>query len=139
MYGMEDSNHPNWYIWNKKKGKTVISLSNTPSSSHQISINQYTLPKLPIKQKQEFQKHMAMYYYATGTSFQCIEDIHLKNAIKSLWPDDSLLPNRKQLSSTLLDKCHQEVLTKVKTCMTCSTCCLTTDGWFNIKSDPVVN
>ena len=61
------------------------------------------------------------------------------NAIKLLWPDDSLLPNRKQLSSTLLDKCHQQVLTKIKIRMKGLTCCLTTDGWSNVKNDPVVN
>ena len=60
------------------------------------------------------------------------------NAIKLLWPDDSLLPNRKQLSSTLLDECHQEVLTKVRMCMTYSTFCLTIDGWSSVKNDPVV-
>jgi hypothetical protein len=37
---MEDCNHPDWFIWNKKKGKTVASLSNTPRFSHQTSINQ---------------------------------------------------------------------------------------------------
>jgi Protein of unknown function (DUF 659) len=82
---------------------------------------------------------MAMHYYATGNSFHCIDNFHLKNAIKLLWPDDSLLPNKKQLSFTLLDKRHQEVLTKVKTCMKGSTCCLTTDGWSNVKNDLTVN
>ena len=82
---------------------------------------------------------MAMNYYATGISFQCIKDFHLKYAIKFLQLGDSLLPNRKHLSSNLLDKCHQEVLTKVKTCMKGSTCYLTTDGWSNVKYDPVIN
>ena len=76
MNGMEDCNRPDWFIRNKKKGKTVASLSNTPSFSHQTLINQYALPKLSIKQKQEFQKNMAMHYYATWISFQCIEDFH---------------------------------------------------------------
>ena len=80
-----------------------------------------------------------MHYYATRNSFQCIDNFHLKNAIKLLQPDDSLPPNRKQLFSTLLDKCHQEVLTRVKMCMKGSTCCLTTDGWSNVKNDPMVN
>ncbi|KAH6576100.1 hypothetical protein BASA62_001646 [Batrachochytrium salamandrivorans] len=105
-------NHPDWYVRNKKKCKTVSSSSNTPNSSHQASIKQYALSKLSVKQKQEFHKHMAMHYYATGTSFQRIEDLHLKNAIKSLRPDDNLLPNRGQLSSTLLNECHQEVVAK---------------------------
>ncbi|KAH9275445.1 hypothetical protein BASA83_002219 [Batrachochytrium salamandrivorans] len=137
MNEMENCNHPDWYVRNKKKCKTVSSSSNTPNSSHQASIKQYALSKLSVKQKQEFHKHMAMHYYATGTSFQRIEDLHLKNAIKSLRPDDNLLPNRGQLSSTLLNECHQEVVAKVDTRMKSSTCCLTTDGWSNINDDPV--
>ncbi|KAJ1330272.1 hypothetical protein BSLG_009587 [Batrachochytrium salamandrivorans] len=126
--GMKNFNRPDWYVRNKKN-KTVSSSSNTPSSSHQASIKQYALSKLSVKQKQKFHKHMAMHYYATGTSFQRIENLHLKNAIKSLRPDDNFLPNRRQLSSTLLYKCHQEVVAKVDTRMKGSTCCLTTDGW----------
>ncbi|KAH6596166.1 hypothetical protein BASA50_005206 [Batrachochytrium salamandrivorans] len=135
--GMKNFNRPDWYVRNKKKCKTVSSSSNTPSSSHQASIKQYALSKLSVKQKQKFHKHMAMHYYATGTSFQRIENLHLKNAIKSLRPDDNFLPNRRQLSSTLLYKCHQEVVAKVDTRMKGSTCCLTTDGWSNINDDPV--
>ncbi|KAH9275057.1 hypothetical protein BASA83_002771 [Batrachochytrium salamandrivorans] len=78
-----------------------------------------------------------MHYYATGTSSQRIENLHLKNAIKLLRPNDNLLPNKKQLSSTLLNECHQEVVAKVDTRMKSSTCCLTTDGWSNINDDPV--
>ncbi|KAH9276817.1 hypothetical protein BASA83_000328 [Batrachochytrium salamandrivorans] len=136
---MEDYDRPDWYVRNKKKCKTVSSSSNTPNSSHQTSIKQYALSKLSVKQKPEFHKHMAMHYYATGTSFQRIENLHLKNVIKSLRPDDNLLPNKRQLSSTLLNECHQEVVAKVDKRMKGSTCCLTTDGWSNINDDPVVN
>ncbi|KAH9275053.1 hypothetical protein BASA83_002767 [Batrachochytrium salamandrivorans] len=139
MNGMENCNRPDWYVRNKKKCKTVLSSSNTPNSSYQASIKQYALAKLSVKQKKEFHKHMAMHYYATGTSFQRIENLHLKNAIKLLRPNDNLLPNKKQLSSTLLNECHQEVVAKVDTRMKSSTCCLTTDGWSNINDDPVVN
>ncbi|KAJ1340196.1 hypothetical protein BSLG_005189 [Batrachochytrium salamandrivorans] len=93
--GMKDYDRPDWYVWNKKKCKTVLSSSNTPNSSHQASIKQYALSKLSVKQKPEFHKHTAMHYYATGTSFQRIEDLHLKNAIKLLRPNDNLLPNKK--------------------------------------------
>ncbi|KAH6569974.1 hypothetical protein BASA60_007997 [Batrachochytrium salamandrivorans] len=72
-----------------------------------------------------------------GPLSQRIEDLHLKNAIKLLRPNDNLLPNKKQLSSTLLNECHQEVVAKVDTRMKSSTCCLTTDGWSNINDDPV--
>ncbi|KAH9268583.1 hypothetical protein BASA84_000188 [Batrachochytrium salamandrivorans] len=113
---MKGCDRPDWYVRNKKKCKTVSSSSNAPSSSHQASIKQYAFPKLSR-----------------------IEDLHLKNAIKSLRPNDNLLPNKNQLSSTLLNECHQEVVAKVDTRMKGSTCCLTTDGWSNINDDPVVN
>ncbi|KAH6573046.1 hypothetical protein BASA60_006213 [Batrachochytrium salamandrivorans] len=111
---MKGCDRPDWYVRNKKKCKTVSSSSNAPSSSHQASIKQYAFPKLSR-----------------------IEDLHLKNAIKSLRPNDNLLPNKNQLSSTLLNECHQEVVAKVDTRMKGSTCCLTTDGWSNINDDPV--
>jgi hypothetical protein len=82
---------------------------------------------------------MALHYFATSTSFQWIEDVHLKEAIKILRPDDGLLPNRKQLATTLLDQCHQELKTKVDQHMKNATACLTTDGWSNINNEAVVN
>ncbi|CAM6021827.1 unnamed protein product [Sphagnum balticum] len=68
------------------------------------------------------------HYYATGTSFQCVEDLHLKNAIYALHPDKSLLPSHKQLGSTLLDKCHAELLSKVNLRLNGATVRLTTDA-----------
>ncbi|KAH6573073.1 hypothetical protein BASA60_006241 [Batrachochytrium salamandrivorans] len=111
---MKGCDRPDWYVRNKKKCKTVSSSSNAPSSSYQASIKQYAFPKLSR-----------------------IEDLHLKNAIKSLRPNDNLLPNKSQSPSTLLYECHQEVVAKVDTRMKGSTCCLTTDGWSNINDDPV--
>jgi hypothetical protein len=56
---------------------------------------------------------MAIYYYATGTSFQRVEDVPLKEAIKTRRPDDNLLQNRGQQASTLLDSYHNYLRVKV--------------------------
>jgi hypothetical protein len=88
---------------------------------------------------QLFQQKMAMHFFATGTAFQRIEDSHLKAAIRCLRSDENLLPNRKQLATTLLDVCHKDLLSKVTKYMTGSTACLITDGWSNVMNDPIVN
>jgi hypothetical protein len=71
---------------------------------------------------------MALHYYATGTSFQRVKDLHLKNAIRALCADKSLSPSRKQLDSTLLDKYHAEFFSKVNLRLNGATMCLTTDA-----------
>jgi hypothetical protein len=69
-----------------------------------------------------------MQYYTTGSSFQRVEDVHLIAAIKTLRPDDGLLPNRRQLATSLLDACHEDVKTKVAKGMIGATSCLISDG-----------
>jgi hypothetical protein len=49
----------------------------------------------------------------------------MKNTICALCLDESLLPSRKQLDSTLLDKCHAELDLHLSG----ATVCLTTDAW----------
>ena len=57
---------------------------------------------------------MAMHFYATGASFQRIEDCHLESAVAVLRPDPNLLSNRKKLESVLLDKCYTDIKGRVK-------------------------
>jgi hypothetical protein len=80
-----------------------------------------------------------MHYYATGSSFQRVEDVHLIVAIKTLHPDDGLLPNRRQLATSLLDVCHEDVKTKVAKGMIGATSCLINDGWSNVNNDAIIN
>ncbi|CAK9875378.1 unnamed protein product [Sphagnum jensenii] len=102
MNGMEEDDEcPEWYRRNKKGAtqpipvvKNVGSMSGV-NSSLQSSIKQYALPAISKTQKAKFQKHMALHYYATGTSFQHVEDLHMKNAICALRPNESLLPSHK--------------------------------------------
>jgi hypothetical protein len=145
MNDMEDGKRPEWYRRNKKGATRLVIVAknagsmSSVSSSLQSSIKKYALSTISKTHKAKFQKHMAIHYYATGTSFQRVEDLHLKNVIYALRPNKSLLPSRKQLGSILLDKCHAEVLSKVDLRLSGATVCLTTDAWSNIKNDFVIN
>jgi hypothetical protein len=134
MNGMEEDKSPAWYTANKKPRKplsTVVSVSTSsvaPSSSRQHSIKEFAIPVVSKQQKVQFQKHIAMHYYATGSSFQRVEDVHLIVAIKTLRPDNGLLPNRRQLATSLFDTCHKDVKTKVAKGMIGATSYLINDG-----------
>ncbi|CAM6025351.1 unnamed protein product [Sphagnum balticum] len=75
MNGMEDGERPKWYRRNKKGDVRLVPVAKNAgsmfgvSSSLQSSIKQYALLVVSKTQKAEFQKHMALHYYATGTSF----------------------------------------------------------------------
>ena len=48
-------------------------------------------------------------------------------------------PAKKQLASTLLEKCHQELQSKVNVHMKVATSCFTSDVWSNIKNGSIMN
>ena len=48
-------------------------------------------------------------------------------------------PAKKQLASTLLDKCHQELQSKDNMHMKGATSCLTSDVWSNIKNGSIMS
>jgi hypothetical protein len=79
----------------------------------QSSIKNHLLPAVSAKEKAAFQTHIALHYYATGTSFQRVEDGHLARAIAMLRPDGNLLPDRRKLASGLLDKCYGDIKSRV--------------------------
>jgi hypothetical protein len=144
MNVMEIAERPDWYNGNirGKKDTTstaLASLLKAVFASRESSIKSFALAKLTSREKLVFQKHMAMRYFVTCTSFQRIGDTHLKAAIQSLRPNDNLLPNRMQLAYTLLDECHQAIVKKVDVRVNGATWCLTTDAWSNVRYDPVVN
>ncbi|KAH8951921.1 hypothetical protein BDL97_09G056800 [Sphagnum fallax] len=145
MNGMEEDKRPTWYTANKKPRKplsmavSVLTSSMAPNSSCQRSIKEFVVHVVSKQQKVQFQKHITMHYYATGSSFQRVEDVHLITAIKTLRPDDGLLPNRRQLATSLLDACHKDVKTKVAKGMIGATSCLISDGWSNVNNDAIIN
>jgi hypothetical protein len=56
-----------------------------------------------------------------------------------LSPHDGLLPNRRQLATSLLNACHEDVKTKVAKGMIGATSCLINDGWSNVNNDAIIN
>ena len=82
---------------------------------------------------------MVMHLYATGASFQRIEDCHLESAVAVPRPDPNLFPNRNKLAYVLLDKFYTDIKGRVDDRLAKAVVCITTDGWTNIKNNTVVN
>jgi preprotein translocase subunit SecD len=89
MSGKDISDRPEWYVGYKKARLSSSSLQQVTSTSdkRQASISTFMFPKVDKATKERFQKHFAMHYYVTGTSFQRIEDPNLREAIKVLRPE----------------------------------------------------
>jgi Protein of unknown function (DUF 659) len=146
MNGMAISDRPEWYQGPKKRGapsaitKAARHVSSNSGGSL-ASIRSFALPKVDVATKKRFQKAIAYHYFNTGSSFQRIEDSSLIEAIKILRPDEGLLPDRKTLANSLLDICYTEVKKKCDDLLSTSASqiCLVTDGWSNIRNEPIVN
>jgi hypothetical protein len=101
MNSMEDDERPKWYRRNKKGAARPVLVAKNAGSVSDVSnnlqslIKQYALSAVSKTHKTKFQKRMALHYYATGISFQCVKDLHLKNVICALCPNENLLPSRK--------------------------------------------
>ena len=61
-------------------------------------MHNFLITSVTLKQKDKFQNHMAMHFYATRASFQRIEDCHLESAVAVLRPKPNLFQNRKKLA-----------------------------------------
>ena len=90
-------------------------------------------------EKEQFQVQRAMHYYSMGTSFHQVKGMHWKAVIMLLHSNDNMMPSQKQLASTLLNKCHQELQSKVNLHIKGATFCLTSDVWSNIKNYSILN
>jgi hypothetical protein len=108
------------------------------SRTYQTLIRAYALINMSKNEKEQFQVQIAMKFYAAGTSFHQVKGMHLKAAIKLMHCNDNMLPSIKQLASTLLNKCHQDLQSKVNVHMKSATTCLTSDVWSDIKNDSIM-
>jgi Protein of unknown function (DUF 659) len=98
-------------------------------------------PKLTSAAKGNFQRHLALYFFVTGSAIQRVEDDNLKAAIKVLRLDDGLLPDRKILSGALLKQCYAEIKAKCDKVLGSSTSfsCHISDAWSNILNESIFN
>jgi hypothetical protein len=127
MDDKESADRPDWYD-NKKPAREV---KPPPVFGN--------LPPMSESEIVSFQVAIALFFYATGTAFERVENRFLLEAIRMLRPDLKLLPTRKMLATILLDMCHAALLAKVDQYLTGATMCLTTDAWSNINGDPIIN
>ena len=143
MNGLEISERPDWFVSSRKPAsmrRNVVKAMSISASSHgQRSIKEFCLPPLSRSEKEKFQLYITMHYYATESSVQRVEDVHLQEAIRVPRPSKNMIPNRKKLAGELLNKCYNLLKANVDIRMEGAHLCLVTDGWSNIKNDPVIN
>lgn len=144
MMGLEIVDRPEWFDTGKKS-KVDSAASSAPvplpnTQSRQKPMTKYTLPAMQKSLQAKFDDAIALHCYITGSSFQRFEEKHLARAVKMLRPD-ATIPSRKMLAGPLLDKCYNSLKKTQDSYMNSpSTCvCLITDGWSNIKNEPIVN
>jgi len=88
--------------------------------------------------KEMVEQSIAMHYYVTGTSFARIEEGNLLTALKVL-RSDVQLPSRKKLAGPVLENAFIDVKKKCSMLLDNATFCITSDGWMNVRNDPIVN
>jgi Protein of unknown function (DUF 659)/hAT family C-terminal dimerisation region len=137
MTGMEINDRPEWFDIRKKLKANPAQVQ---PHYKQKAITQYTLPPVPERVQAQFEETIALHFYLTGTSFQRVEEKNLAQAIHLLRPD-AALPTRQKLAGPLLDECYNHLKKKQDSYMNSpSSCvCLITDGWSNIRNEPIVN
>lgn len=106
----------------------------------QMSIKSYAYQKLTITEIKALQEELAMHYFCTGTSFVQVEEKHLLKAFK-ISNSTVVLPTCQKLVGPLLNTCFNRLKIQVDTLLSCGSkhICLTTDGWSNVHSEPIVN
>lgn len=86
MNGIEDPDRLNWYLRNKKRTKKNA-VESVDILGRQTSMKQFTVLAVTKQERDKFQKHVEMHFYATGMHFQRVEDVHLQEAIRTQRPD----------------------------------------------------
>ena len=151
MMAMEVNDRPSWFQSVKRSRRFEADAQSRPiviksapstagSSGQQSSIRQFALPKMTKQEKKNLEKNLALHYYITGSSFQRIEQPHLKLAFQCCRPDMEL-PDRKKLAGSLLEDTYREMKSRIDHHLSAgaSEICLTSDAWTNTSNDPVVN
>ena len=136
MNGIDVDGRPSWYVPNKK---IIMKINSSEGTRAKSSMHNYLLPSVTSNQKDKLQHHMAMHFYATGASFQRIEECYLESAVAVLRPDPNLLLNRNKLASVLIDRCYTDIKGRFDDRLAKAVVYITTDGCTKIKNDPVVN
>jgi hypothetical protein len=103
-------------------------------------MHEYTVPYLKAKELQKFHRLMSLYFFESGIAFTKIENPRLLEALNVLRPNITL-PSRRKLGGSMLDDEYSYLFNKLNEKVGNSTYegTLVTDGWTNVKKDPIVN
>lgn len=97
------------------------------------------LDKMPESDQDYLDTLLARSFFSGNVSFNFIENEHFKKWMKIMRPS-YVLPDRKKLSSKLLDKEFELVQTLTKAEIeSSSSMTLISDGWTDINGTPIVN
>lgn len=140
MLSVPTDDQPQWFL-DRQPAKRSRPGSAAVSKTTQSSIQDFMLPKMSKKEQEGVKQCIAMHYYVSGTSFVRVEEPHLRKAFQMCRPD-VVMPDRKQLAGPLLDKCYEKIKIQLDDRLQnakSSFFSLTTDGWSNIKNEPIIN
>jgi hypothetical protein len=137
MMEIDTEYQPDWFNDDSEEKKFK---SGSVTSSSQLSVKSFLIPRLTKSEQTRIHHNLAMHYYMTGSSFQRIEEDHLLNAFKIARPDIKL-PTRKELAGSLLDFCYEKIAKKTNTEMLKygDFTCLVSDATSNVNNESVVN
>lgn len=98
------------------------------------------LPKLTKNEQNQFNSLFCNWIYTTGTPFSKVESNLLSKSLKILRPD-VIIPNRKEIGGKYLDENYNELSNKINNFLKkpSTKICLTSDGWTNVNSFPIIN
>jgi hypothetical protein len=101
-------------------------------------ISELFLKALPPNTLRAFHEKLADWFYTSGIPMSKVEDPKLLQALQVLHPQVSV-PNRKQLSTTLLDTAYERQMFKIESSLRGKAATLVTDGWTDINGRSVIN
>jgi Protein of unknown function (DUF 659) len=148
MVDIDDECYPDWFAVSTPKKSAagrasfvsvLRSIDSRMVPRTQTSITKFTAPRLSKATQLKINSSIAMHYYVNGTSFARIEDPYLLKTFQLCRPDVKL-PTLKEQSSSLLNQCYDDIKKKVNSYLASSPYhCITSDGWSNIKNEPIIN
>lgn len=123
---------PEWYQPKKRK----VEVRESHPKTTQTTLN--LVNNLSPEDQAKFEQKLALFFYLTGTPFSHCEHFMLKETLQVLRPDVKL-PSRHKMSSILLEAEYTRQMTEMKETLQNHMVCMTSDGWTNVNSSPILN
>ena len=147
MSVLEISERPDWFVSNKNRrpcGTTLLrpcrSLRHLMVSGPSTSFA-YLRYRDPRRRRRRRSSRSISPRTTTpqGRLFSALRMFIFKKLFACCNPNKNIIPNRKKIAGELLNKCCYRLNANVDIRMKGAHLCLVTDGWSNIKKDPIIN